>query len=370
MEFLKGTISTITGYGPPFLFVLIVVVFFHELGHFLIARLCGVGVKVFSIGLGPELFGWFDRYGTRWRISAIPLGGYVKFVGDDNIASTPDADELATMEPEERKRAFQSKSVGRRAAIVAAGPLANFVLAILIFSGLFLVHGKIDSAPVAGAVVAGSAAEAADIRAGDLIVSIDGKRIETFVDIMRAVSDRGGQPTAVRLERDGVLHDLTVTPRLAQVDKRPGIPPRGFLGLHRHMVSLSPLEAIGAGLSETWFVVSQSGAYLGGLVTGRESFDQLGGPIRVAEISGKVAEVGFAALINLTAILSVSIGLFNLLPVPLLDGGHLVFYAVEAIRGRPLSERAQDIGFRIGLALVLALMVVSTWNDIVHLASL
>ena len=371
MEFLRNAIATIIGSGPPFLFVLIVVVFFHELGHFLIARLCGVGVKVFSIGLGPEIVGWNDRHGTRWRISAIPLGGYVRFVGDDNIASTPDADELAAMDPRERELAFQSKSVGRRAASVAAGPLANFVLAIAIFSVLFPITGRVDMAPTVGAVVAGSAAEAADMRAGDVIVAIEGKPIETFVDVMQAVSARGGQPTELVYERMGLRHTITITPRLQQVETRAGgTEPRGFLGIHRNMIALSPIGAVGAGLSETWTVISSTGTYLGRLFTGHESIDQLGGPIRVAEISGKVAEVGFGALINLVAILSVSIGLFNLLPVPLLDGGHLVFYAVEAIRGRPLSERAQDIGFRIGLALVLALMVVTTWNDIARHTSL
>jgi regulator of sigma E protease len=371
MEFLKSVVSTIVGNGPPFLFVLIVVVFFHELGHFLIARLCGVGVKVFSIGLGPELFGWHDRWGTRWRISAIPLGGYVKFVGDDSIASTPDAAELEAMDPQERDLAFQTKSVGRRAAIVAAGPIANFVLAILIFSVLFLVSGRIDTSATVGAVVPGSAAEAANLRAGDVIVAIEGQPVESFVDIMRGVSGRGGVPTALAYERDGVRHAITITPRQQTVDLRGGgTESRGFLGIQRNMVSLSPIEAVGAGVSETWVVISGTGTYLGRLFTGRESLDQLGGPIRVAEISGKVAEVGFGALVNLVAILSVSIGLFNLLPVPLLDGGHLVFYAVEAIRGRPLSERAQDIGFRIGLALVLALMVVTTWNDIARHTSM
>lgn len=371
MEFLKSVISTIIGNGPPFLFVLIVVVFFHELGHFLVARLCGVGVKVFSIGLGPELFGWNDRYGTRWRISPIPLGGYVKFVGDDSIASTPDAAELAAMDPSERDLAFQAKSVGRRAAIVAAGPIANFVLAVVIFSGLFLVTGRVDTTATIGSVVEGSAAEAADLRTGDVIVMIEGQPIDSFIDIMRTVSGRGDLPTMLVYEREGLRHSVTVTPRVQQFEsKSGGREARGFLGIRRNMVPLSPIGAVGAGVTETWTVISGTGTYLGRLFTGRESLDQLGGPIRVAEISGRVAEVGFAALLNLVAILSVSIGLFNLLPVPLLDGGHLVFYAFEAVRGRPLSERAQDIGFRVGLALVLALMVMTTWNDIARLPSM
>lgn len=366
MEFIKSAISTIAANGPPFLFVLILVVFFHELGHFLVARLCGVGVKTFSIGLGPELLGWYDRFGTRWRISAIPLGGYVKFVGDDNIASTPGADELATLVPSERELAFQSKSVGRRAAIVAAGPFANFLLAIVIFTGLAAYTGRLDNSPTVGAVVAGSVAEAADLRAGDVIVAVEGEKIETFLDIQRMVSVRGGQQTALTYERTGVRRTVSLVPRLQTVETREGPQSRGLLGVQRNMIPVGPIEAVEAGFSQTWMVISTSGVYLGRLLTGNESLEQLGGPIRVAEISGKVAGFGFAALINLVAVLSVSIGLFNLLPVPLLDGGHLVFYAVEAARGRPISERAQDIGFRIGLALVLALMVVTTWNDIVR----
>ena len=377
MDIVQSAVSTLTGYGPPFLFVLTVVVFFHELGHFLVARWYGVGVQTFSIGFGPELFGWNDRKGTRWRIALIPLGGYVKFVGDDSAASTPDRDALAAMSPEERAISFPAQPVGARAAIVAAGPIANFLLAIAIFTVVFTAFGRMDIVPRVGAVTPGSAAETAGIRQDDVIVSIEGRSIESFVDIMRVVSVRADLPTAVTVERDGRRIELSVTPRAFEEKSRFGVQKRGLLGIQasrdpkdRVLHRFSPLEAFTSGVAETWFIVERTGSYVGGLFSGRESASQLGGPLRVAQISGEVAEIGFLALVNLAALLSVSIGLLNLMPIPMLDGGHLVFYAAEAVRGRPLSERAQDIGFRIGLAIVLTLMIVSTWNDIAHFASL
>ncbi|MCE1235694.1 MAG: RIP metalloprotease RseP [Hyphomicrobiales bacterium] len=376
MELLNEAVS-IVGYVPPFLFVLTLVVFFHELGHFLVGRACGVGVVTFSIGFGPELFGWNDRHGTRWRVSAIPLGGYVKFVGDENAASVPDRDALASLPPGERDRAFQTKSVAARAAVVAAGPIANFLLAIVIFSGVLMTTGRVDLLPKIGGVAAGEAADQAGLRAGDLIVAIEGRPIETFMDVTRLVSDRAGEPTRFEVDRDGRRFEVSLTPRLVEEKSRFGNQRRGLVGIRasmdptdRRIHRFSPPEALVEGVKETGFVVTRTLSYLGGVLSGRESVDQLGGPIRVAQISGEVAGLGFGALINLAALLSVSIGLLNLFPVPMLDGGHLVFYAAEAIRGRPLSERAQDIGFRIGLGLILMLMLVSSWNDIAHLANL
>ena len=377
MEILRSVVSTLTSYGPPFLFVLTVVVFFHELGHFLVARWCGIGVTTFSIGFGPELFGWNDRKGTRWRVALIPLGGYVKFVGDENAASVPDRDAVEGLSEAERAISFPAQPVWARAAIVAAGPIANFILAIAIFAAVFATAGRMDIAPRVGAVSAGSAAEAAGIRQDDVIVAIEGSSIESFVDIMRAVSGRAEMPTVVTVDRDGRKLDITVTPRLLEEKSRFGVQRRGLLGIQasrdpkdRVLRQFSPLQALGGGVAETWFVVERTGAYVAGIFSGRESASQLGGPLRVAQISGEVAEVGFVALLNLAALLSVSIGLLNLMPIPMLDGGHLAYYAAEAARGRPLSDRAQDIGFRIGLAIVLALMIVSTWNDIAHFASL
>ncbi len=376
MDLLREAVS-LASYLPPFLFVLTIVVFFHELGHFLVARACGVGVTTFSIGFGPELIGWNDRKGTRWRIAVIPLGGYVKFVGDENAASTPDRDALAGMSPEERASSFQTKSVAARAAVVAAGPIANFILAVVVFTALFAVVGRMDIAPKVGALTPGGVAETAGVHPGDMVVAVDGQPIESFMDLMRVVSERPGEPIALVLARDGRNIEMSVTPRLVEEKSRFGVQRRGLLGIQasldpadRRVHRFGPLEALGAGAAETWFVVARTASYLGGIVAGRESIDQLGGPLRVAQISGEIAEVGFGALINLIAVLSVSIGLLNLLPVPMLDGGHLLFYAAEAIRGRPLSERAQEIGFRIGLAFILMLFLVSSWNDVWHLASL
>lgn len=376
MEIFRDAAS-IVGYVPPFLFVLTIVVFFHELGHFLVGRLCGVGVVTFSIGFGPELFGWYDRHGTRWRVSAIPLGGYVKFVGDDNAASVPDREGLEALAETDRRRAFQAKSVAARAAIVAAGPLANFLLAIVIFAAIPMVSGRMDLAPKVGSVAAGEPADLAGIRAGDLVVAIEGRPIESFMDILRVVSERAGEPTAFVLERDGRRIETLVTPRLFEEKSRFGNQRRGLVGIRasddpadRRLKMFSPGAAVVEGVRETGFVITRTLSYLGGIFTGRESIDQLGGPLRVAQISGEVAGLGIVALVNLAALLSVSIGLLNLFPVPLLDGGHLVFYAIEAVRGRPLSDRAQDIGFRIGMGLILMLMLVSSWNDIAHLASL
>lgn len=360
------------GYLVPFLFVLTIVVFFHELGHFLVARWCGVRVLVFSIGFGPELFGFNDRHGTRWKLAAIPLGGYVKFFGDENAASVPDHDAAAAMTPAERAESFYYKPVWQRAAIVAAGPIANFLLAIFIFAAVFTFHGKQITSARVDSVQPASAAAEAGFQPGDLILAIDGRPIESFSDMQRIVSSRAGQKLEVVVERGGVRQTLQAVPALKEVKDNFGNVHRiGVLGISRSMApddirvqKVDPLKAIAMGAEETWFVIERTMSYIGGVVAGRESADQLGGPIRIAQVSGQVATAGFIALMHLAAVLSVSIGLLNLFPIPLLDGGHLLFYAIEALRGRPLSERAQEVGFRIGLAIVLMLMVFATYNDI------
>ncbi len=361
----------------PFLFVLTIVVFFHELGHFLVARLCGVRVLVFSIGFGPEIVGFNDSHGTRWKISAIPLGGYVKFFGDEDAASTPDRVTASSMTAAERRESFHHQSVGKRAAIVAAGPLANFILAILIFASIFVFYGKPSTSARVDGIQPDSAAAAAGFQAGDVVVGINGRPINTFSEMQRVVSTNAGQELAVTVERGGTRLELKATPTLREIKDNFGNTHRiGVLGISRSMAptdaqhqTVSPLPAIWMGVEETWFVIDRTLSYLGGVIVGREAADQLGGPIRIAQVSGQVATVGFVALMNLSAILSVSIGLLNLFPVPLLDGGHLLFYAIEAIRGKPLSERAQEMGFRVGLALVLMLMIFATFNDIIHLAA-
>jgi regulator of sigma E protease len=362
----------------PFLFVLTIVVFVHELGHFLVGRWCGVDVKTFSIGFGREIFGFNDRHGTRWRFALIPLGGYVKFSGDADASSTPDGEAVASMSPEERARSFPAQSVGERTAIVAAGPIANFLLAIAIFAGTAYAFGKPVLTPRVEIVTPGGAAERAGIKAGDLIRKVEDREVRSFGDLQRLISIRPSEPLPVTFERDGATMVLTVTPDLVETASALGKQRLGIIGVQ---ASSKPsdwttqhftlLESLRLGVSETWFVVERTYDYIAKLIKGKESTDQLSGPIRIAQVSGMVASSGgLLALINLAAILSVSIGLMNLFPVPMLDGGHLMFYAVEAVRGRPLSERAQEIGFRVGLGLVLMLMLFVTWNDLVHVRSL
>ena len=355
----------------PFLFVLFLVVFVHEMGHFLVGRWCGIKVVAFSIGFGPEIVGWTDGKGTRWRLALIPLGGYVKFFGDSSAASTPDGELVGRMSASERSVSFFYQPVWKRAAVVAAGPLANFILAIAIFAAIAMAYGRPSPAPRVGAVVAGSAAERADFRPGDLIVSIDRQPVESFEQLTHIIAASPGKPLQVLVEREGRDVTLNAVPDLVK-DEKPGQtgPGIGRLGLQSSTEPVGFGQAVTSGAQQTWTIVEMTGSYVKGLFAGRESTNQLSGPIRIAQVSGQVAKVGIVALVNLAAILSVSIGLINLVPVPLLDGGHLLFYLFEALRGRPLSERTQEFGFRIGLALVVMLMLFTTVNDLLHLDAL
>jgi regulator of sigma E protease len=356
----------------PFLFVLTIVVFIHELGHFLVARWYGVKVQAFSIGFGREIWGFNDRYGTRWRLAWIPLGGYVKFIDDENGASVPSQDALARLSPEEREGAFQSKPLGQRAAVVAAGPIANFLLSIALFAVIFTAVGISVTAPRVDELVPDGIAEKAGFKVGDLIVSIDGAPIESFNEMQRVVGASADRELAFEVQRGGALLTIKATPGRREMTDRFGNTMRiGVIGVKRttqpqdwEYKRYGPLDALWLGVKETHFIIAKTLGYVRDVVLGREAADQLGGPIRIAEVSGQVASAGFVPLLNLTAILSVSIGLINLFPIPLLDGGHLLFYALEAVRRRPLSARAQDIGFRIGLTLVLMLMMYATFNDL------
>jgi regulator of sigma E protease len=362
------------GYIIPFLFVLSLVVFFHELGHFLVGRWCGVKIDTFSLGFGPQLMSFMDRHGTRWRLALLPLGGYVKFHGDANGASMPDDAALEAMPPEERAVSFPAQKVWKRAAIVAAGPIANFVLAIVIFTGIFYINGHPILLPRIDSVAAGSPAEAAGFQPGDLIVSIDGTKVNSFEEMQRLVQTSSDTELAFTVDRGGKLIDLVATPRRNEVATPFGKTRVAVLGVQSlakpenwHLQHYGFLNSVKLAGSETWYVVARTGSYLKGLIAGQESADQLSGPIRIAEVSGAMAKIGFAALLNLAAILSISVGMLNLLPVPLLDGGHLFYYAVEAIRGKAMHEKAQEFGFKIGLMLVTSLMVFATYNDILRL---
>jgi regulator of sigma E protease len=366
---------SVAGYIVPFVFVLGIVIFFHELGHFLVGRLCGVKVDCFSIGFGPELYAFEDRYGTRWRVAALPLGGYVRFHGDAGVASTgPSEAAAATMPDQERAVSFFAQSVGKRAAIVAAGPIANLVLAIVILTGVYYVNGRNVLLPLVDSVAADSAAAAAGFAPGDLVVAIDHTPVESFEDMQRIVQASAEQPLGFEVIRDRKIVAIVATPRLRDLTTPFGTTRVGVLGIQArstpeawHVERYGLARSAQLAVAETWFVVTRTGAYLGGLLIGRESTDQLSGPIRIAEMSGEMAKIGFAALMNLAAILSISVGILNLLPVPLLDGGHLFFYAIEAVQGRALTERTQQLGFRLGLTLVAALMILATFNDLLWL---
>ncbi|WP_417689491.1 RIP metalloprotease RseP [Roseibium sp.] len=378
MDLLISAYDLLIGYIVPFLFVLTIVVFFHELGHFLVARWCGVKVDAFSVGFGREIFGRTDSKGTRWKLSLVPLGGYVKFAGDENSASVPDRERIASMSAAERETAFIAKPVWQRAAVVAAGPFANFVLAVVIFSMIFMAFGKIVTLPVVEDVRPGSAAEIGGLLPGDRILSVDGEEIGTFADLQRVVSVSADVPLVLDVERSNTVVTLTVTPEYKELKDRFGNVQRiGLLGVSQSpkpedliQVTYGPLEAVAEGSKETVYIAVRTLDYLWGVVSGREAADQLGGPIRVAQVSGQVATQGIIPLLSLAAVLSISIGLLNLMPIPMLDGGHLVFYFAEAVRGKPLSERVQDFGFRIGIGIVLLLMVFATWNDVLHLTRL
>ncbi|WP_346772366.1 RIP metalloprotease RseP [Chelativorans sp. AA-79] len=364
-NFLLGTIV-------PFLFVLTVVVFVHEMGHYLVGRWCGIGVRAFSIGFGPELFGFNDRRGTRWRLSAIPLGGYVKFVGDVGATSAPDAEGIEKLSEGERRVAFHLQPVWKRAATVFAGPFFNFLLTIAVFSVMFALFGRYVAEPMVAEVRPESPAAVAGIEPGDRFVSVDGAPIETFGDVQRIVSARAGDPLTFVMERDGRQVTVVATPEVSeQTDALGNQVKIGIIGVVNNealgqprLVEYGPLEAVGAGVEETMSIIARTGQFMKRLVAGREDRCQLGGPVRIADMAGKAASLGFEWLVQLVALLSVGIGILNLLPIPPLDGGHLLFYAVEAVLRRPVPEQVAEVVYRAGMLMVLIFMGFVFWNDL------
>ena len=467
--------SQLAGFGTGFLYwfiapvlVITVVVFIHELGHFLVARWCGVKISAFSIGFGPEIFGFHDRHGTRWRFAWIPLGGYVKFIDDENAASVPDHKKLAQMSPEDRAGSFQGKPLWQRAAVVAAGPFANFLLTLVLFALLFGINGEKLRVARIDAVVPGSAAERAGLKPGDIVQQINGEEVAGFEQLMTTIRTSANEPLDMVVRRGGSTVTLTVTPErkeiasplggtipsgvigikvlrkpyieeviaggaadraglkpgdmILQIDGKPvpsfeelvsllrpsagktlqvmvarkeqkltlavtprarirktedgktvttGIigvrisaPPEDFIRKH-----YGPLAAMWKGFTETYKFLETTLVNLKKIADGRESARQLGGPITIVQVSGQVAALGLEKLVWWTAVISASIGLLNLFPIPLLDGGHLMYYAVEAIRGRPLSQKAQEIGFTIGALMVFSLMVLVFYNDLARLTA-
>lgn len=367
---MPGVLITIA----QFLVVLTIVVFVHEFGHFIVARWCGVTVKTFSIGFGREIFGFTDRKGTRWRFAWIPLGGYVKFVDDENAASQPSAEALDKMTASERAGAFQNKPLWQRAAVVAAGPIANFILAIMVYAAVNVSFGVRTITPVVGEVKAGMPAAAAGIQSGDVIRSIDDWTVEGFEDVQRLVGINAGRTLKFGVERNGELLSFDVTPEVhEQPDSFGGTFRRGLIGItpsstdgFRDAKSVGMIEALRLGVRETYANIAHTIQGIGDIITQRQAADQMGGPILMAQVTARVAEGGIEPLLRWVAFISANIGFLNLLPIPVLDGGHLVYYAIEGVMRRPLSRRMQEIGFQIGIALVLMLMVYVNLNDLLR----
>jgi len=349
--------------AAAFVVVLGVLVFVHELGHYLAARWRGVHVEAFSIGFGRAIASWTDRQGTVWKLAWLPLGGYVKLHGQERPEDV--ADEVrARWLP---GRTFHEKSVLSRAIVVAAGPVANFLLAAVLFASLFGTVGRPISVPVIGEVVADGAAAKAGLRAGDRVQAIDGVGVARFEDIQRIVSANPDHELSLRVLRDGQEQTIAVLAggRDAGQGRRVGL--LGVRGGGTEFTKLNPVQAVAAGVEQTWDVTAQTVAGLSQMLSGARTTEELGGPLRIAQLSGQVAQLGVASLVSFIAVLSVNLGLINLFPIPILDGGHLLFYLVEAVRGRPLPPRAQEYGYRAGFALLACLFVFATWNDLTHL---
>jgi regulator of sigma E protease len=366
-------VITLLSYVVPFLLVLTIIVFVHEMGHYLVARWNGIAVQTFSIGFGRELAGFTDRHGTRWRISAIPLGGYVRFVGDMNATSaTPDHDLIANASPALKRLLFVNKNVWQRIAVVFAGPAANVLFTFIILYALLIGFGRYTISPVIDVVTPDSVAAAAGLEAGDTILTVDGYDVRGFEDFQRLVATAPERPVTILLERAGEQQTIVLIPESATTTDRFGNVHRiGRIGVSKDIDETDitvyrpgPVEAVGMTFEEIRFIVDRTVAFLGDFFVGRGDVDQLGGPVKVAQVSGQMASLGIVALVNLMALLSLNIGVFNLLPIPMLDGGHLLYYFVEAVRGRPLSQRVQEIGFRFGLAIVFTLTIFTFINDI------
>lgn len=356
-EFLPSAVRT----PVAFAVVLGVLVFIHELGHYLAARWRGVHVEAFSIGFGGKIAGWTDSRGTVWKLCWLPLGGYVKLHGQEQPAdATPEM--RAAWLP---GRTFHEKPVLSRAIVVAAGPIANFILAAVLFSLLFLVSGRPRTEPVVGEVIPVSPAARAGLLAGDRVTAIDARPVTRFEDIQAAVSRSPGRAITLQVSRDGQTLTLQAVPD-SQGSAGHEVGVIGVRGGRVTYEKVSVFEAVPDGIAQTWTVGVQTLGGVWQMISGQRGTDDLGGPLRIAQLSGQVAQLGFASLVSFIAVLSVNLGLINLFPIPVLDGGHLVFYALEAIRGRPVPPRALEYGLRAGFALLIGLFVFATWNDLSH----
>ena len=342
----------------------------HELGHYLVARWFGVRANVFSIGFGKELAGWTDKRGTRWKLAALPLGGYVQFAGDMNPASQPDAEWLK-LPAAERNVCFQAKPLWQRALIVLAGPLANFLAAIAILAAFLMAYGQVVASPTIGKVESGSVAAAAGLREGDRIVSIGGSQVSEFSDISQLVAPHPRERMAVELIRSGEpLAISLVTAGKTERDEFGNEFVRGYLGIGPAAVevrAVNPFEAVGLAVGQTRDMVGLMVTGISQIVSGQRSVEELGGPLKIAKFSGEQLSLGWRSFVAFAAFISINLGFINLLPIPVLDGGHLAFYAAEAIRRKPASPKSQEWAFRTGVAFVVALMLFVTFNDLASL---
>ena len=362
--------SIFVDYLIPFIMILSVLVFVHEYGHFWVARRCGVFVEVFSIGFGRELFGWHDRRGTRWRVAILPLGGYVRMRGDGDEASSPDDQAVARMSEAERATAFPGQPVLNRMAIVAAGPAANILFAIVVMAFMFMTVGQSYTPAVVGEILPDTPAATAGLQPGDRFVSLDGQVVQRFEDLQRIVSLRPGEELLAEIDRDGRIVQIPLTPeRIERPDSFGNPQAFGRIGVARtgyESVRHDPFSAIIEATHQSWVLTGTIIDVVWQIVSGTRPANEIGGVARIAHMSGEVTQIGSVAILHFMVLLSLNLALINLLPVPMLDGGHLLFFAIEALRGKPLPERVRDAGLRIGFGMVIALMVFASWNDLVY----
>ncbi len=372
-------ISFILSYLIPFLILIMVVVFIHEYGHYYFAKKYGVGVTDFSIGFGKEIFGWNDKSGTRWKLCWIPLGGYVKFFGDRNVFSQADQEELIKQyNDQDRKKLFVLKPLYQRVLIVFGGPLANFILALVIFFSIYTFIGKDFTPAVINEVQKDSPAMIGGLKQDDIILEIDGNEVQSIMDVSKYITMSSADIIDFKVKRFSDEIILRVKPNTVlgednlgnKIQKRMVGIKLGAYNNEINHVKLGPVKALYHSANEVFYVCTASLKYIGGMIIGKADTSQLGGPIRIAKISGQVAEFGFLAFVSMMAYISISLGLINLFPIPMLDGGHLMFYTFEKILGRPLSQKTQESFFRIGMILLLTLMFFTTFNDLKDLGVL
>jgi len=371
---MLATLAELPHYLLSFVVVLTVIVFVHEFGHYIVARLCGVKIETFSIGFGRELFGFNDRAGTRWKFSLWPLGGYVKMFGDAGAASTADVDKIEAMNEADRKVSFHFQALWKKALIVAAGPMANFLLTIAVFTFFIFTTGLASTKPVVGDVLKDSPAAEAGLQKGDLILTLDGKKMRRFDDISSAMATSLGEPVTLEVKREGSIFSLVITPRIFEEKDMLGNPvKRPIIGISSQKITYHEV-GIGTALLEaikrTYGLCVASLKVLGQMISGERSAEDLKGPLGIAKLSGEATQQGetlsetLRTVLWFIALLSANLGLINLFPIPLLDGGHLAFYAVEAVRGRPMAERFQEMGYRVGIVFIATLMVFTLFNDL------